>query len=148
MMYSIHGDEVSGTDASVQLAYQLAAGTDERTGRLRDELVIGIYPMENPDGRERFLSQMEQWSGDIPNSDVQSMPHSGLWPSGRTNHYHFDLNRDWFILSQPESVARIEFVKDWKPQLVIDAHEILIHLLDLLDIGFFQHFWFLPQHDF
>ncbi|PKL87587.1 MAG: hypothetical protein CVV23_14645 [Ignavibacteriae bacterium HGW-Ignavibacteriae-2] len=124
MMYSIHGNEVSGSDAGIQLAYQLAAGTDEATKKLLNDLVIIIYPMENPDGRQRFLSQLETWRGKVINNDVQSLPHSGVWPSGRTNHYHFDLNRDWFILSQPESKARVKIVKEWKPQLVVDAHEM------------------------
>ncbi|MBN1301629.1 MAG: hypothetical protein JW995_10480 [Melioribacteraceae bacterium] len=124
MMYSIHGNETSGTDAGIQLAYQLAAGTDDLTKKLLEDLVIIIYPSENPDGRERFLSQVETWSGKVPNSDVQSMPHSGVWPSGRTNHYHFDLNRDWFILSQPESRARVKLMQEWNPQLVVDAHEM------------------------
>lgn len=71
MMYSIHGDELSGTDAGIRLAYQLAAGTDEKTTKILNELIVGIDPMENPDGRERFLAQMQQWGTDIINSDVQ-----------------------------------------------------------------------------
>ncbi|MFH1526049.1 MAG: M14 metallopeptidase family protein [Bacteroidota bacterium] len=124
LMYSIHGNETSGTDASLQLAYYLTASKEEKVKKLLNEMVIIIYPMENPDGRERFLSQAEQWIGSVPNSDTQSFPHSGLWPSGRTNHYHFDLNRDWFILSQPESQSRAKLVLDWNPQLVVDAHEM------------------------
>lgn len=124
MMYSIHGNETSGSDASMQLLYQLAAGVDEKTNKLLDELVIIIYPMENPDGRERFLSQLNTWRGKVINSDVQSLPHNNTWPSGRTNHYHFDLNRDWFILSQPESKSRVKILNEWNPQLVVDAHEM------------------------
>ncbi|KAA3619309.1 MAG: hypothetical protein DWQ05_00910 [Calditrichaeota bacterium] len=124
MFYSIHGDELSGTDASIALAYRLAAGTDTLATMLRNELVTGIYPMENPDGRERYLAQMEQWGGKVPSFDRQSMQHTGIWPWGRTNHYFFDLNRDWFILSQPESRSRVQLVVDWNPQLVVDAHEM------------------------
>ena len=124
MMYSIHGDELSGADAAVQLAYQLTAGTDAQTQKLLENLVIGIDPMENPDGRDRYLAMMQQWNGNIPNPDVQSIQHAGAWPWGRTNHYLFDLNRDWFILSQPESRARVSALTDWHPQLVIDAHEM------------------------
>ncbi len=124
MMYSIHGDELSGTDAGIQLAYQLAAGTDEKTTKILNELIVGIDPMENPDGRERFLAQMQQWGTDIVNSDVQSIQHTGVWPYGRGNHYLFDLNRDWFILAHPESRARIRAIHEWHPQLVVDAHEM------------------------
>ncbi len=137
MMYSIHGNETSGTDAGIQLAYQLAAGTDEATENLLNNLVVILYPMENPDGRMRFLHQRETWLGKVPNDDTQSMPHSGVWPSGRTNHYFFDLNRDWFILSQPESRARVKIVRDWNPQLVVDAHEM----------GSFSSFLFNPPRE-
>ena len=124
MMYSIHGNEVSGTDASLQVAYQLAAGTDAVSEKNRRELIVGICPMQNPDGRERFLTHISQWNGRIPNSDYQSVQHLGVWPRGRTNHYLFDLNRDWFILANPESRARTAVLLDWHPQLVVDIHEM------------------------
>lgn len=124
MMYSIHGDELSGVDAALLTAYQLVAGTDTLSERLRRELVVGIDPNENPDGRERFLAQMQQWAGKVPTSDAWSIQHTGTWPWGRGNHYLFDLNRDWFILSQPESRARVQTLLHWNPQLVVDAHEM------------------------
>jgi hypothetical protein len=98
MAYAIHGDEISSADAALQVAYQLAAGTDKQSQLIRDNVIVGIDPMENPDGRERILSQYQQWRGVIPNSDLQSLNHSGMWPWGRTNHYLFDLNRDWLQL--------------------------------------------------
>ncbi|MEK7487640.1 MAG: M14 family metallopeptidase [Planctomycetota bacterium] len=124
LMYSIHGDEISGTDASLQTAYQLVAGTDPVTEKIRKEMIVGIDPMENPDGRERFLSQLQQWNGTIPNSDPQSMQHTTTWPWGRTNHYLFDLNRDWFILAHPETRARVNTLLKWKPLFTADAHEM------------------------
>lgn len=124
MMYSIHGDELSGTDAGVKLAYQLVAGTDDKTKDILDKLVVGIDPMENPDGRERALAQIQQWSGDILNTDGQDIHHAGAWPYGRGNHYLFDLNRDWFILAHPESRARVKALNEWNPILVVDAHEM------------------------
>ncbi len=124
MMYSIHGDELSGTDASIQIAYQLAAGTDTLTEKILNKLIVIIYPMENPDGRERYLSMMEQWKGTSSSHDIQSIQHQGLWPYGRTNHYLFDLNRDWFILAHPESRERVKAIVHWYPQLVVDAHEM------------------------
>lgn len=123
MMYSIHGDEISGTDAALALAYQLTAGTDKKTLQILDELVVGIDPMENPDGRERALGQIAQYSGYVTNSDAQDMHHTGEWPYGRGNHYFFDLNRDWFILAHPESRARMKALLEWNPVLVVDAHE-------------------------
>ncbi len=124
LMYSIHGDELSGTDASLQVAYQLATGTDSVTVKLLNDLIIGIDPMENPDGRERYLAQMQQWTGLQSHSDVQSIQHNGVWQGGRTNHYFFDLNRDWFILAHPETRARVKTILQWNPQIVVDAHEM------------------------
>jgi len=121
--YGIHGDELSSVDASLQLAYQLAAGADSATLKIIRELVVCVDPMENPDGRERFLSQLQQWAGQLLNSDGQSMAH-GAWPYGRGNHYLFDMNRDWITLTQLENQARIRTIVKWDPQLLIDSHEM------------------------
>lgn len=124
MMYSIHGNELSGADASLQLAYQLVAGKDAITTKIREHAVIGIDPNENPDGRGRTLSWLQQWRGAVETSDIQSIYHQGMWPGGRTNHYLFDLNRDWILLTQPESRSRVKTITGWNPQLVVDAHEM------------------------
>ncbi|MCH8270987.1 MAG: hypothetical protein IH985_07225 [Planctomycetes bacterium] len=124
LAYSIHGDEVSQCDAAMQLAYQLAAGTDESTRSLRNELVIHIDPSQNPDGRERYLSQIETLIGKVPNPDIAAMHHAGLWSAGRGNHYLFDMNRDWLMQTQPETRGRSTIIQDWNPHLVVDAHEM------------------------
>ena len=137
LMYNVHGNELSGADASLQLAYQLTAGTDETTKNILQEVIVGIDPIENPDGRERTLAQLQQWKGYVPSTDVQNITHSGVWPGGRTNHYLFDMNRDWFILSQPESRARVKTILQWNPQLVVDAHEM----------GSFSTYFFNPPRE-
>ncbi|MDZ7262381.1 MAG: M14 family metallopeptidase, partial [candidate division KSB1 bacterium] len=124
LSYSIHGDELSSTDAALQVAYQLAAGTDEKTSRLLQELVVCIDPLQNPDGRQRFLAQMQQWGGNVPNPDIQSIHHTGVWPGGRGNHYLFDLNRDFLMLAHPETRGRVKALLEWHPQLFVDSHEM------------------------
>jgi len=124
LAYAIHGDELSGTDAALLLAYQLAAGTDERSRRIRDELIVLIDPLQNPDGRERYLEQLEHLTGRVPNSDYQAMQHRGLWSAGRGNHYLFDLNRDWLMQVHPETRGRAEQILTWNPHLLVDAHEM------------------------
>lgn len=124
MAYSIHGDELSSSDAALQLAYQLLAGTDSTSARIREEVVVCIDPLQNPDGRERILGQLEQWKGTVANPDVQSLNHSGVWPWGRGNHYLFDLNRDWFATVQPETRGKVRAILNWNPQLVVDCHEM------------------------
>ena len=120
MAYGIHGDEISSTDAAIQLAYQLAAGDDSATKKILKELVISIDPNENPDGRERYLQQLLQWRGEVVNSDASSLDHSGLWPYGRGNHYLFDLNRDWFSSVHPETKGKVSAILNWNPQVSFD----------------------------
>ncbi|MCZ6836623.1 MAG: M14 family metallopeptidase [Planctomycetota bacterium] len=124
LAYSIHGDEVSGVDAAMQVAYLLAAARDDDTKRLLDEVVILIDPIENPDGRERYLSQIDAFKGKVPNPDRQAMHHAGPWAAGRGNHYLFDMNRDWLIQSQPETRGRTNAINEWNPHFLIDAHEM------------------------
>ena len=124
LAYAIHGDELSSTDAALMVAYQLAAGTDARTQALRDELVIHIDPMMNPDGRERYLHQLQILTGKVPNSDYQAMQHRGLWSAGRGNHYLFDLNRDWLMQVHPETRGRAAQILEWNPHLLVDSHEM------------------------
>ncbi len=124
LAYAIHGDELSSTDAAMQVAYQLAAGQDAHTRQLREQLVIHIDPLMNPDGRERYLGQIEQLTGTVPNTDYQSMQHSGLWSAGRGNHYLFDMNRDWLMQVHPETRGRAAAILSWNPHLLVDSHEM------------------------
>ncbi|HSG99632.1 MAG TPA: M14 family zinc carboxypeptidase, partial [candidate division Zixibacteria bacterium] len=124
LAYSIHGDEISGTDASVEVAYQLAAGEDERTRMLRDSLIVIIDPSENPDGRERYLSMLQSHFTYVPSTDAQALQHSGFWPWGRGNHYLYDLNRDWILLENVETQGKVAAILEWNPQMLVDAHEM------------------------
>ena len=124
MAYNIHGDELSSTDAAMAIAYRLAAGQDKKITKLLDEVVILIDPLQNPDGRERFLAQMEQLSGVVPSSDYQAMQHRGLWGAGRGNHYFFDMNRDWLTQNHEETRGRAAAILSWHPQLLVDSHEM------------------------
>ena len=124
LAYSIHGDEFSGVDAALHLAWHLAAGESDDVRLIRQEMLVLIDPIENPDGRERVLSMNSAFTGAIANPDPESLSHQGTWPWGRTNHYLFDLNRDWFALVHPETRGRVAILRDWHPQLVVDAHEM------------------------
>ena len=121
--YSIHGDELSSTDAALYVIYHLAAARDDVNRKLLDQVVIHINPLVNPDGRERYLSHLEQLTGVVSSPDLQSMQHQALWSRGRGNHYLFDLNRDWLVHLQPEVRALAEVVLSWNPHLLIDSHE-------------------------
>ena len=126
--YTVHGNEASGVEAALALAYQLAAGRDPETQLVLDSTVVLIDPVENPDGHERHVQDVMRARGaggaeDVP--PVQgAMVHQGSWPGARGNHYGFDMNRDWFILSQPETRGRIAAFQRWWPHVAVDLHEM------------------------
>ncbi len=124
VLYGIHGDELSSCEAAMQLAYQLLAGTDPNTKAIVEGLIVCIDPCENPDGRTRWLQQLQQFGGVVPSHDIQSMAHRGQWPWGRMNHYLFDLNRDWFSTVHVESRGKVSAILEWMPHYVLDAHEM------------------------
>jgi len=124
MAYSIHGNETSGADAALGVIYHLIASKDDDILELLDDMVIIVDPVMNPDGRARFAKNLEQYRGAAPNYDDQSLIHTGDWPYGRTNHYYYDLNRDWVYLTQPETQGRVTLINEWKPQILVDAHEM------------------------
>jgi len=124
MAYSIHGNESSGSDAALAAIYHLIASKEQDVKDLLSKSIVIIDPSQNPDGRARFTKMLEQSRGVAPNIDDQSTLHSGVWPWGRTNHYLFDLNRDFILGVHPETIGRVKAINQWHPQLVIDGHEM------------------------
>ncbi len=124
MAYAIHGDEMSGADAALAAAYHLAACTDDDVTSLLASLVVIIDPLMNPDGRDRTVRAIAENRTAQPNVDDQSLIHSGHWPGGRTNHYLFDLNRDWIFGAHPETRGRIAAAAAWRPHYFMESHEM------------------------
>ena len=123
--YTVHGNEASGTEAALALMYQLAAGQDAETRMILDSTIVLIDPVQNPDGHERHVSDVQRarsalWVSPSPSA----MIHQGNWPGARTSHYYFDLNRDWFLLSHPETRGRITSLLAWYPHTAVDLHEM------------------------
>jgi hypothetical protein len=125
LSYGVHGNEISSTDASMLTAYHLLASrSDQRVSDIMQNTVVIIDPMQNPDGRDRFVHQFTTAEGLVPDSDRNSAEHDEPWPGGRTNHYLFDMNRDWFIQTQPETQGRTKLMLEWYPVAYVDAHEM------------------------
>ncbi|MFY8273812.1 M14 metallopeptidase family protein [Pseudoalteromonas sp. SSDWG2] len=124
MGYSVHGNEPSGSNAALLVAYYLAAAQDERVQKLLADTVILLDPSLNPDGLARFASWANSNRAMVPSSDPSTREHNENWPSSRTNHYWFDLNRDWLLLQHPESRARIAQFQAWQPNVLTDFHEM------------------------
>ncbi|MBI1804222.1 MAG: hypothetical protein HY033_12680 [Ignavibacteriae bacterium] len=124
LSYGVHGNEASCPEAALNVIYQLASRTDtEATSILHNSVVI-IDPLLNPDGHERYVNYEVARAGAHPIEDKDAVEHNEDWPSGRTNHYFFDLNRDWAWLTQKESRARVKAYREWKPQVHVDFHEM------------------------
>jgi hypothetical protein len=123
--YSVHGNEASGTEASLLSAYYLVAA---ETDQVKKELQSGVYlidPSRNPDGHERFTSWVNSnISNNFSNDSPFDREHTEGWPGGRGNHYWFDLNRDWVNIVNPESRARVAFYQGWLPHVQVDHHEM------------------------
>lgn len=124
MGYSVHGDEPSGANAALLIAYYLAAGQSELLDQLLENNVILLDPSVNPDGLSRFAQWANMHKGKNLVADPSHREHQQAWPSGRTNHYWFDLNRDWLLLTHPESRARITQFHQWRPHVLTDFHEM------------------------
>jgi hypothetical protein len=124
LSYGVHGNEACSPEAAMLTAYQLCAGTDQRTLAILENVIVLIDPAVNPDGRERYVQWVNSTLGAQPNTNPDAIEHSEPWPGGRTNHYYFDLNRDWAWQTQQETQARIPIYREWMPHTHVDFHEM------------------------
>ncbi|NJD09139.1 MAG: hypothetical protein FIB01_01425, partial [Gemmatimonadetes bacterium] len=130
--YNIHGGEASGAEAALGTLYQLAAGQDAETRAILDSAVVLIQPLQNPDGHERHVQDVLRTrplcAGCFDGEDVPTLGaalvHQGNWPGARGSHYGFDMNRDWFVQSHPETAAHVQVFLTWHPQVAVDLHEM------------------------
>lgn len=122
--FSIHGNEASGSNAALLYAYYLAAAEGPEIEETLKNTVILLDPAFNPDGLQRFAYWANTNKSKNINPDPQDREYSEIWPGGRTNHYWFDMNRDWLPVQLPESQARIKTFHDWYPNVLTDHHEM------------------------
>lgn len=120
---SIHGNEPSGANAGLVMAYHLAAAQGPAIENYLENTVILFDPSFNPDGLTRFSSWANSRKSKLISPDPNDMEHNEAWPGGRFNHYWFDLNRDWMVAQLPESQARIKKYQQWRPNVLTDHHE-------------------------
>lgn len=122
--FSIHGNEASGSNASLAYAYYLAAAQGPEIESLLENSVILLDPCFNPDGLQRFAYWANIHKSQNLNPDSNEREYHEIWPGGRTNHYWFDMNRDWLPVQLPESRARIKTFHNWLPNILTDHHEM------------------------
>ncbi|MCS6928283.1 MAG: M14 family metallopeptidase [Saprospiraceae bacterium] len=124
MGYSVHGNEASGSNAALLVAYYLAAAQSTQVEKLLQKTVVLLDPCLNPDGLQRFSTWVNSRRSKNLMPDPLHEEFHEPWPGGRTNHYWFDLNRDWLAIQQPESVGRVELFHEWLPNVLTDHHEM------------------------
>jgi hypothetical protein len=119
LAFGVHGNESSSAEAAMWVAATLLRNPEKL-----DNMVVIIDPLENPDGRERYVSWFHRTAGTKPNPNPEAFEHQEPWPGGRYNHYMIDMNRDWTWLSQQETQARVAAYNQWPPQVLVDFHEM------------------------
>ena len=125
LQHGVHGNEISSTDAAMMTAYHLlAAQNDPLTAKVLKNTLVFIDPLQNPDGRTRFTHNYYSSTGLQDSDDRLSVDQNEPWPRGRSNHYLFDMNRDWLAITQPETLGRVNALNHFKPTVVIDLHEM------------------------
>ncbi len=123
LSYNVHGNESVSTEAAMATLYDLAdPGNAQTQAWLRDAVVL-IDPCINPDGRDRYVAWYNRTVGRFPNAAPDAREHHEPWPGGRTNHYYFDLNRDWAWATQVETQQRLARYHQWMPHVHVDFHE-------------------------
>lgn len=123
LSYNVHGNEANSMEASMKTIYELVNPENNKTKEWLKNTVVIIDPCINPDGRDRYANYYNQYGNSPANPDPQTREHREPWPGGRTNHYMFDLNRDWAWETQIESQTRIKIYNQWIPHVHVDFHE-------------------------
>jgi len=132
LQFGVHGNETSSSEAAMLIASTLIR--DPQYAPVLDNVVVLIDPLENPDGRERYVQWYKRSRGIEPDPNPDAFEHAEPWPWGRYNHYLIDMNRDWTWMSQRETQARVAMYQQWFPQVDVDFHEM----------GFRQSYFFPP----
>ena len=121
LSYNVHGNEASSSQAVMLMAHFLLS--EPKAQEWLKNTVVILDPCINPDGYSRYANWYHGMVGQTMNPDPQSREHREPWPGGRSNHYYFDLNRDWAWQTQVESRQRMKMYIQWMPQVHVDYHE-------------------------
>lgn len=123
LSYNVHGNETSSSEAALMTLWALVDPNNTQSKEWLQNTVVVMDPCINPDGRDRYVNWFNGAVGTVYNPDPAAREHAEPWPGGRSNHYNFDLNRDWAWQTQVESQQRIRKYNQWMPQVHVDFHE-------------------------
>ncbi|TAL81484.1 MAG: zinc carboxypeptidase, partial [Bacteroidetes bacterium] len=124
LSYNVHGNEAAGLEAAMKTLYTLVSGSYKGVSDYLKECIIVIDPCQNPDGHELYTNRYRSSMNSVINPDGNSWEHNQGWPGARSNHYLFDLNRDWTWQTQAETRQRLSLYKQYMPQIHADFHEM------------------------
>ncbi len=123
LSYNIHGNETSSSEAAMRTLHELVRPDNREPKEWLRNTVVIMDPMLNPDGRDRYTQWFHNMVGAEVNAAFDAREDHEPWPGGRSNHYMFDLNRDWAWQVQQESQMRYDIYKLWMPHVHVDYHE-------------------------
>ena len=129
--FGVHGNESSSAEAAMEVVATLTQSNE--FAKILDDVIVVVDPLQNPDGRERYIQWFTRSTGEKPDPNPDAFEHLEPWPGGRFNHYLIDMNRDWAWMSQRETQARVAAYRKWNPQVFVDFHEM-----------FYQSSYFFP----
>ncbi len=123
LSYNVHGNEAASSEAAMLTLYALVSDSNTQTKEWLKNTIVIMDPCLNPDGRDRYVNWYNSVAGAHYDADAQAREHDEPWPGGRSNHYNFDLNRDWAWQTQTETQQRLKKYNEWLPQVHVDYHE-------------------------
>lgn len=124
LSYNVHGNEAAGMETAMKVLYTLAAGKYEGVAEWLKTCVIVIDPCQNPDGRDLYANRYNSTRNLLPNPNQDAWEHNQGWPGARSNHYMFDLNRDWTWQTQTETQQKLALYNQFMPEVHADFHEM------------------------
>lgn len=105
---NIHGGEVEGKEAMLELLRELSEG---KHSQWRRRLIVMIAPIFNADGNDNIS---------LYNRPYQHGPIAGM--GQRANAQGLDLNRDHMKLETPEVRAFVTMLNEYDPRITVDLH--------------------------
>ena len=121
----LHSDETGSTESVLELAYRLAVSEQPMIRRIRENVVVLINPVANPDGRDK---QVEWFYRYLKGKTEQArLPRQA--PPYWSKYAFVDINRDAHQQVHETTRAVFRMFYAWHPQVVHDLHESVALLL-------------------
>jgi hypothetical protein len=122
---ALHSDETGSTETMLELAYRLAVSEQPMIRRIRENMVVLINPVCNPDGRDKQVEWFYKYLKG--KTDLATLPRQS--PPYWSRYAFVDINRDAIQLAHETTKAVQRMFFDWHPTVVHDLHESVALLI-------------------